>query len=230
MPIHTTHTRDAALRQLHRINRWLIAGSVVLTGAFAEAAAHAFPGKTTKTASASKVKRQAHASGSPSRTTTHRCSRPPRRRRPRPNPRPIAIRRLHRNRRRLRRNSAPEPAPAQEAAPAQESQQAEAPAPAENRRPPTNRHPPKNRLRSSPVAPEMPATDDTHRARLLRVGGARHERRAAHDRPGGARCCARGGRTGARRDRPRVQPLPGRLRAVAGERPRGSMDAASARC
>ena len=45
---HTTHTRDAALHQLSRINRWLIAGSIVLTGVFAEVAAHAFPGKTAK--------------------------------------------------------------------------------------------------------------------------------------------------------------------------------------
>src|ERR1700683_2535094 len=71
MPIHTTHTRDAALRQLHRINRWLVAASVVLTGVCAEAAAHAFPGKTTKTPSASKVKRaHAHVSA-PSTTITH---------------------------------------------------------------------------------------------------------------------------------------------------------------
>lgn len=48
MRIHTTHTRDAALYQLRRANRWLIAGSVLLTGVFAEAAASAFPGKTTK--------------------------------------------------------------------------------------------------------------------------------------------------------------------------------------
>ena len=43
-------TRDAALRRLHRVNRWLIAGSVALTGVFAEAAASAFPGHSkTKT-------------------------------------------------------------------------------------------------------------------------------------------------------------------------------------
>ncbi|HEY3827807.1 MAG TPA: hypothetical protein VGL57_01295 [Solirubrobacteraceae bacterium] len=71
MPIHTTHTRDAALRQLHRLNRWLIAGSVVLAGVFAEAAAHAFPGKTAKTTSASKVKRSRAHTTAPSTTTTH---------------------------------------------------------------------------------------------------------------------------------------------------------------
>jgi outer membrane biosynthesis protein TonB len=71
MPLHTTHTRDAALRQLHRINRWLIAGSVVLAGVFAEAAANAFPGRTTKTTSASKVKRSDTHTIAPSKTTTH---------------------------------------------------------------------------------------------------------------------------------------------------------------
>ena len=32
MRTHTAHTRDAALRQLRRANRWMIAGSVALTG------------------------------------------------------------------------------------------------------------------------------------------------------------------------------------------------------
>jgi hypothetical protein len=71
MPINTTHTRDAALRQLHRLNRWLIASSVVLTGVFTEAAAHAFPGKTTKTTSARKVKPSRAHTSAPSMTTTH---------------------------------------------------------------------------------------------------------------------------------------------------------------
>ena len=46
---HTTHTRDAALLQLRRANRWILAGSVLLTGLFAEAAARAFPGKSSTT-------------------------------------------------------------------------------------------------------------------------------------------------------------------------------------
>ena len=33
--IHTTHTRDAALLRLRRINRWLIFGSILLTGVLA---------------------------------------------------------------------------------------------------------------------------------------------------------------------------------------------------
>jgi hypothetical protein len=63
--------RDAALRKLTRINRWLIAGSVALTGALAEVAAQAFPGKTVKTAAGASGKAGAakrhtgRASGSP---------------------------------------------------------------------------------------------------------------------------------------------------------------------
>ncbi|HWD11065.1 MAG TPA: hypothetical protein VG366_04420 [Solirubrobacteraceae bacterium] len=69
--IHTTHTRDAALRQLNRINRWLIAGSVVLTAVLADVAANAFPGKTTKTRAAPKAaKAHKKSSGSAAKTTT----------------------------------------------------------------------------------------------------------------------------------------------------------------
>lgn len=42
----TVQTRDAALGRLSRINRLLIAGSVTLTGVFADVAANAFPGRT----------------------------------------------------------------------------------------------------------------------------------------------------------------------------------------
>ena len=48
--IHTTHTRDAALLKLKRVNRWLIMGSIVLTSVLADVAANAFPGKTKTTA------------------------------------------------------------------------------------------------------------------------------------------------------------------------------------
>ena len=71
MPIHTTHTRDAALRELGRLNRWLVAGSVVLTGAFAEAAANAFPGKTSKPAAARGTKSSAIRVHTPAKTATH---------------------------------------------------------------------------------------------------------------------------------------------------------------
>ena len=115
MPIHTTHTRDAALRQLHRLNRWLIASSVVLTGVFAEAAAHAFPGRTTKTTSASKVK-QSHARTSvPATTTTHPLQPP-----------------AHPPQATSESSSSPEStAPSQESAPAQESPPAQESAPSQ---------------------------------------------------------------------------------------------------
>lgn len=43
---HSTNTRDRALARLSRSTRWLIAGSVALTGVLSEVAANAFPGKT----------------------------------------------------------------------------------------------------------------------------------------------------------------------------------------
>jgi hypothetical protein len=42
----SSHSRDVALRRLSRCNRWLLAGSVTLTGVFSALAAQAFPGKT----------------------------------------------------------------------------------------------------------------------------------------------------------------------------------------
>jgi outer membrane biosynthesis protein TonB len=56
-----THFRDAALRRLSRLNGLLIAGSVVLTGVFAEAAAATFKGKSShKTSPGAHAKRNAH--------------------------------------------------------------------------------------------------------------------------------------------------------------------------
>lgn len=57
MPPRPTNSRDAALRRLSRANRWLVAGTVALTGVFAEVAASAFPGKTAKTTGASESKK-----------------------------------------------------------------------------------------------------------------------------------------------------------------------------
>jgi hypothetical protein len=208
MPLHTTHTRDAALRQLHRINRCLIAGSVVLTGVFAEAAAHAFPGRTTKTTSASKVKRSGTHTIAPSKTTPHSLQPPahppqattesssvpdstvPPQETPAASPR-----------------SAPasEPAPAQESAPPHGSAPAQESTPAREAAP-THESPPAEA--SAPVVSggSWDVRDrDTRRSGLLHVAGARHERRAAHDHPRGDRRGTRGGRTGACRDRPRVQ-------------------------
>jgi hypothetical protein len=128
MPIHTTHTREAALRQLHRINRWLVAGSVVLTGAFVEAAAHAFPGRATKTASTSKVKRTGARVGSPSRT--HPLQPPAHAPQATTESSPSSQSVPSQESPASAQESAPEAAPAQEAAPAHESAEAEEPAPA----------------------------------------------------------------------------------------------------
>ncbi|HEX4564192.1 MAG TPA: hypothetical protein VH115_07015 [Solirubrobacteraceae bacterium] len=49
---HSTGTRDAALRRLTSANRWLIAGSIALTGILSEVAAQAFPGKKLGSAGA----------------------------------------------------------------------------------------------------------------------------------------------------------------------------------
>lgn len=61
---HSTSSRDRALRRLSLSTRWLIAGSVALTGALSEVAAHAFPGKTVKIGAhgAAKSRRPAHHS------------------------------------------------------------------------------------------------------------------------------------------------------------------------
>lgn len=69
---HTTHSRDSALRRLSLSTRWMIAGSVALTGALSEVAAQAFPGKTLKTGgahtsrAAKSAARKSHAQSSPS--------------------------------------------------------------------------------------------------------------------------------------------------------------------
>ena len=68
--------RDAALLKLGRVNRWLIAGSVLLTGALSEVAAQAFPGKTVKAAAAkgSAATRAKKASSGASTTTGRRTT------------------------------------------------------------------------------------------------------------------------------------------------------------
>lgn len=56
---HTPRSRDAALRRLASSNRWLIAGSTVLTGIFTAVAANAFPGHTVKTGSTAGARSEA---------------------------------------------------------------------------------------------------------------------------------------------------------------------------
>jgi hypothetical protein len=72
---HTGNARDAALRRLSRTNRWLIAGSVALTGILAEVAAQAFPGKSRNGASSaaarsSGAKGATHSAGSQGNSPT----------------------------------------------------------------------------------------------------------------------------------------------------------------
>ncbi len=62
MRFHTTHVRDSSLRRLSRVNRWMIAASVALTGLFTEAAAHAFPGKSSSKAAGLNERTRSHHS------------------------------------------------------------------------------------------------------------------------------------------------------------------------
>jgi hypothetical protein len=65
---HTTHSRDVALRRLGHLNRWLIAGSAVLTGVLTDVAANAFPGHTRHAGGSSRAtaaKKRHHAAHKP---------------------------------------------------------------------------------------------------------------------------------------------------------------------
>ena len=66
IPPPSSHARDAGLRRLVLAKRWLLAGSVTLTGVLTAVAANAFPGKTIKSSGA----RAANA-GHSSKTSTH---------------------------------------------------------------------------------------------------------------------------------------------------------------
>jgi hypothetical protein len=128
MRIHTTHSRDAALRDLHRLNRWMIAGSVVLTGVLSDVAAHAFPGKTIKAkGTTEKTAAGAHTGShkSDSSHTTTGALKPPAQ-----TPKASTEAAKTSNSEGAPANeSTPsqEPAPAQESAPAQETTPAPAP-------------------------------------------------------------------------------------------------------
>src|SRR5512142_843410 len=62
---HDSRTRDAALRRLRRTNRWLIAGSAVLTGLFVDLAASAFSGHASSASARSHSKSTHHTSTQP---------------------------------------------------------------------------------------------------------------------------------------------------------------------
>jgi len=127
MRSHTTHTRDAALRQLQRLNRWMIAGSVVLTGVLADVAANAFPGKTIKhTTAPSATKTGSTNSSSGSKKTSTGVLRAPTQA-PKSSESESAPAEAQ--------APARESAPAQEAAPSQEAAPAEQAAPAQEATP-----------------------------------------------------------------------------------------------
>jgi outer membrane biosynthesis protein TonB len=64
-PRHTARSRDAALRRLRRVNRWLIAGSALLTGLFAELAASAFSGHPASARASSARSKTHHTATKP---------------------------------------------------------------------------------------------------------------------------------------------------------------------
>jgi type IV secretory pathway VirB10-like protein len=67
---HHAHDRDDSLRRLSRVNRWLLAGSLALTGVLTDVVANAFPGSahaSSSTGAGSKHHRR-HAKHSPTST------------------------------------------------------------------------------------------------------------------------------------------------------------------
>jgi hypothetical protein len=106
MRSHSTHVRDSSLRRLSLINRWLIAGSVTLTGVLTDVAAHAFPAKSGAQAAtkSSKSRSDHRAKKSHSSTSTGSLSPPAEAPKAAPESAPAE-------------EAAPEPAPEPEAAP-----------------------------------------------------------------------------------------------------------------
>ena len=64
---HTSGSRDAALRRLRSANRWLVAGSALLTAVFADLASSAFSGHPSSAAGASRAARRGHTATKPLR-------------------------------------------------------------------------------------------------------------------------------------------------------------------
>jgi hypothetical protein len=149
MRIHTTHTRDAGLRQVRRINRWTIAASIALTGVLWDVAAHAFPGKTIKTSASGKSGSPKHANGSSAKAA-------------KPLTQPAAPPRSA-------EKSAPrESPPATEASPSQESQEA---APARESAPSGESAPSHESAPAAP-APEAPSEPAPESAPPVVSGGS----------------------------------------------------------
>jgi hypothetical protein len=137
-----TSLRDAALRRLQRSNRWLIAGSVALTGVFAEVAANAFPGKTLKTTGGSRTGGHPHSGA---KTSTQPVKPPVQA----PTATPEAQAPAEESSPSTSGESVPsqEPAPAEEAAPSSEPAPSRESAPAHESAPPVRESAP-------PPAPE----------------------------------------------------------------------------
>jgi hypothetical protein len=125
------HARDAALSRLHRVNRWLITGSVALTAVLSEIAASAFPG--TSSAKPSAAKRSAGATHRASPSTSSGSSSPvqPPAEAPRASHESAPTRESAPT-----QQAAPESAPAQESAPTQEAAPTHESAPTQESAPP----------------------------------------------------------------------------------------------
>ena len=151
MRIHTTHTRDAALRELRRANRWLVAGSVVLTECSPRRPHTRSRARRPKRSRCAECRDLVHTGAAPPRRPPAHCSRLSKlhgRANPQPLRKPLRLHRkahhLHRNRplppnRRQRKNRRRRRNRRQRA----------------NRRRLANRHRPKNRLQWCRAAPEM---------------------------------------------------------------------------
>ena len=151
-PIHT-NAREAALRKLSRVNRWMIAISVALTALFSEVAANAFPGRKTTTGTGS------HSSGRPSGSTSALKA---------PSEAP-------------RSSTTPEASPSQEVPPAQESKagssepsHSQEPAPAQEPAPESTPSPqttPEKEPESTPAPAPEPAPAPTQESSPPVVSG-----------------------------------------------------------
>ncbi len=158
--IHTTHTRDAALRGLQRANRWLIAGSIALTAVLTDVAAHAFPGKTPKASPASRHGTPGTHSGRSTGGGPPKALAPPTAAPQASAESPTAEGAAPAQESAPQESAPQEPAPAQEGAPAHESAPAHEPAPPQEAAPAHE---------SAPAQEPAPAQESPGRlGRLLR--------------------------------------------------------------
>ena len=241
----SSRSRDAALRRLARCNRWLLAGSATLTGAFTLLAAQAFPGRTASAATKGTGTRAtppapataARRNGRPLDDGLHES--------PQSGLAGAASRIAVHDDTDDGNGSNPDQPQTEQATPAEATTTAETTTPA-TRRPWKRRKQPKPKPDPVGVLGIMPrwielvllgiehgglrgivSRDDDDdfedSPREGRLGGARHERGPARRRSRGARDGPGDRRAGAARDRPRLQPLSPGLRPAARERRRGAV-------